>query len=91
MTLDKVDEEINRLMDAEDFNDNDLDFDYSDAILAKEPSHSEPKNKRKNEESDLEALQRTLIERKIVLCNLQIDIARRQLEAFDKPLPASES
>lgn len=35
--------------------------------------------------SDLKALKRKLVERKILLCNLQIDIARKQLEALDKP------
>lgn len=93
LNLDKVDKEIDRLLNAEDINDNHLDFDcdsnLSDVIPAKKASHSEQQNR--NEESDMEALQRTLIKRKIVLCNLQIDIARRQLQAFDKPLSATET
>lgn len=95
MDLDKVDEEIDRLLNPEDINDNHLEFDcdshLSDVIPVTKASHSERQNKRRNEESDLESLRRTLIKRKIVLCDLQIDIARRQLQAFDKPLPATES
>lgn len=85
-----------------DFNDDHLnmnyDSDHSDCKPIKKSMHNATEsNKRKNAESDLEAMQRTLVERKILLCNLQIDIAQKQLEALKNhpspvlPPPSTDS
>lgn len=65
------------------------DSDDSDMVPLKKPAHTEEKSKKRSAPIELEALQRTLVERKILLCNLQIDIARKQLEAMEKPSPPS--
>lgn len=93
LNLDPSDGEIDRLLDEEDFNVEHMNINYdsrnSDGKPLQRPTHTGEEVKRGNGKGDLEALQRTLVERKILLCNLQIDIARRQLEAFDKPPSSS--
>lgn len=79
-------ERVSHGMDFDDdvLNDN-YDSDISDSKFAINSTYGQTKDRTKNAKNDLEALQRTLIERKILLCNLQIDLARKQLEAYDKP------
>lgn len=76
---------LHPVLDAVDFNDEHLA--NSDVAPVKKPAHTVEKSQKRNAQSELETLQRTLVERKILLCNLQIDIARKQLEAMEKPPP----
>lgn len=94
MNSESIDIQIDQVLDGVNFNDDYLtmngnESDHLNCKLLKKQNHNEEKSKIKNENIDLEALQRTLVERKILLCNLQIDIARKQLEAFVKPSPAN--
>lgn len=78
-------------MDAVNFDDDHLeknfDSDDSDSAPLKKPALTEKKSQKRNAQSEMETLQRTLVEQKILLCNLQIDIARKQLEAMAQPPP----
>lgn len=63
------------------------------STVQRKPAHTEEKTKKRVPKNDaLDALERKLVERKIVLCNLQIEIARKQLAAFstDKPTAAEQ-
>lgn len=78
-----------RVLHEMDFNDDLLndyyDSDNSDSKFAKKLTSAQAKVRTGSDKNDLEELQRTLIKRKILLCNLQIELARKQLEAYDKP------
>lgn len=84
------DNHIDHVLNGMDFNDDHMNVNYesdhSGSKTLESPTHTGERPTR-TATSDLEALKRTLVERKILLCNLQIEIARKQLETLDKPSP----